>query len=48
MLAISAAKLHIICLEEDLGAKMYYLSFKVSILKIADANYNVISRCRRA
>lgn len=48
MLMISAAKLHIVCLERNLGAKMYYLSFEVSILKIADAAYNVISRCRRA
>lgn len=45
MLMISAAKLHIVCLEGNLEAKMYYLSFKVSILKIADAAYNVISRC---
>lgn len=48
MLTISAAKLHIVCLERNLGAKMYYLSFKVSVLKIADAAYDVISRCRRA
>lgn len=48
MLMISAAKLHIVCLERNLGAKMYYLSFEVSILKIADAACNDISRCRRA
>lgn len=28
MLMIRAAKLHIVCLERNLGAKMYYLSFK--------------------
>lgn len=39
MLMITAAKLHIVCLERNLGAKMYYLSVKVSILKIADAAY---------
>lgn len=39
MLMASAAKLHIVCLEGNLGAKMYYLSVKVSILKIADAAY---------
>lgn len=39
MLMISAAKLHIVRLERNLGAKMYYVSVKVSILKIADAAY---------
>lgn len=48
MLMISAAKLHIVRLEGNLGAKMYYLSFKVSIWKIADATYNVIFRFRQA
>lgn len=48
MLMISAAKLHIVRLEGNLGAKMYYLSFKVSIWKIADAAYNVIFRFRQA
>lgn len=45
MLTISAAKLHIVCLERNLGAKMYYLSFKIPTLKIADKAYNVIFRC---
>lgn len=48
MLMISAAKLHIVCLGRNLGAIMYYLSFKVSILKITDAAYNGISWCRQA
>lgn len=48
MLTISAAKLHIVCLDRNLGAIMYYLSFKVSISKIADAAFSVISSCRRA
>lgn len=34
MLTKSAAKLHIVCLEGNLEAKMYYLSLKVSILKM--------------
>lgn len=45
---ISAAKLHIVCLERNPGAKMYYLSFKVSILKIADTDCDVICRFRQA
>lgn len=48
MLTISAAKLHIVRLDRNLGAIMYYLSFKVSISKIADAAFSVISSCRQA
>ena len=37
----SAATLHIVWLEWYLGAKMYYLSFKVSSFKYDDGTYNL-------